>query len=236
MKKATPFLLVTLVLFSACKKEETRQIDSSYNPILAPGDFVNSTQLTNSYFQFEPGKKYVYEGQTDEGAERTEVERLDIAKTVMGITCVVVRDRVWLAGKLHEDTDDWFAQDKAGNVWYMGEDVDNLNPDGSLKDHAGSWEAGVDGAKPGINMLAKPAEGNAYRQEYYFNEAEDQAEVLETGLTLTVPYGTFQNCIKTKEWTELEPDAFEYKFYAPGIGFIKSVSADGEETVLVGIQ
>lgn len=227
---------MAVALITACKKDEERQPDETYNPEILPANFTNSTNLTNPYLLFEPGKKYIYESQTEDGLERVEVQRLPTTKVVMGITCIVVNDKVWLEGKLIEDTDDWYAQDNDGNVWYMGEDVDNFNPDGSLRDHAGSWEAGVDGAKPGIIMLADPQPGMAYRQEYYFDEAEDEAEVLELGVTVTVPFGMFNNCLKTREWTELEPDVNENKFYAPGIGFVKAVNSDGEEEVLTDIQ
>jgi hypothetical protein len=236
MKKTKWVLLLAIFAIAACKKDEVRQPDESYNPQIDPADFTNSTNLTNPYFQFQPGKKYIYEGQTGDGLEHIEVQLLSATKTILGINCAIVNDKVWLNGNLIEDTDDWYAQDDDGNVWYMGEDVDNLNPDGTLKDHAGSWEAGVDGAKAGFIMLANPQPGMKYRQEYYFDEAEDQAEVLELGLTLTVPFGTFSNCLKTKEWTEIEPDVLDNKFYAPGIGLIREINQDNEEKVLIAIQ
>ncbi len=237
MKMLFCFSLLIGLFFSACKKEEKRQIDNSYNPVLLPADFTNPTAMTHPYFLFEVGKTYIYEGQTAEGMERTEIARQTATKNIFGITCVVVNDKVFLAGKLIEDTFDWYAQDNAGNVWYFGEDVDNYNLDGSLKDHAGSWEAGVDGAKAGLVMPADPQKGKKYRQEYYFNEAEDQAEIIETGLSVTVPFGTFTNCIKTHDWTELEPDVNENKFYASGVGIIKSVNVTDNEThVLIEIK
>lgn len=235
--KQLAWILTAVCLLAACKKDKERQPDETYNPEILPANFTNSTTLTNPFLLFEPGKKYIYEAQTEEGLERTEVQRLVATKTILGITCIIVSDKVWLEGILIEDTEDWFAQDNDGNVWYMGEEVDNYNPDGSLRDHAGSWEAGVDGAKPGIVMLADPQPGMTYRQEYYFNEAEDEAEVLELGLNVTVPFGSFTNCLKTHEWTELEPDVNENKFYAPGIGLIREENVeDGEEGVLIEIQ
>lgn len=235
--KHLAWILAILCLGTTCKKDKERQPDETYNPEILPANFTNSTNLTNPYLLFEPGKKYIYEAQTVDGLERVEVQRLAGTKVILGITCIIVNDKVWLDGILIEDTDDWYAQDNDGNVWYMGEDVDNYNLDGSLKDHAGSWEAGVDGAKPGIIMLANPQPGMAYRQEYYFNEAEDEAEVLELGLSVSVPFGNFNNCLKTREWTELEPDVNENKYYAPGIGLVKAVNVtDNEEEVLIEIQ
>ncbi len=232
MKYSVLIFWAFLTIAVGCKKEEVRQIDSSYNPNISVSNFTNPTALTNPYFTFMPGKKYIYSGQTPDGLERIEVQLLNKAKTVMGIACAVVNDKVWINGKLVEDTDDWYAQDNEGNVWYMGEYVTDYNTDGSVKDHAGSWEAGIDGAKAGINMLAMPKVGMSYRQEYYFNEAEDEAEVVEVGLSVTVPVGTYDNCIKIKEWTDLEPDQIGYKTYAPGIGIV----LDGTDIKLIEIQ
>ncbi|MEJ7741010.1 MAG: hypothetical protein WKF97_26630 [Chitinophagaceae bacterium] len=132
---------------------------------------------------------------------------------------------------------DWYAQDNEGNLWYFGEAVDNYNSNGTLKDHAGSWEAGVDGAQPGTIMPANPKAGMAYREEYYFNHAEDRAEVIATGQTVVIPFGTYENCIKTRNWTELEPDLNENKLYAPGIGLVKEVNLkDNTEINLIAIQ
>lgn len=238
---ATVAIVLFIIYSNSNKKEQganqIQQPEVIYNPVVSPANFTNSTQLTNPYFPFELDKKYIYEGQTSEGLEHVEVERLSQTKEVLGISCIVVNDKVWVDGKLIEDTDDWYAQDNDGSVWYMGEDVDNLNSDGSLKDHAGSWEAGVDGAKPGFAMLADPKVGKSYRQEYYKNHAEDQAEVIAVNLSVETPLGIFENTIKTKEWTELEPDLLEYKFYAPGIGLIKVEDVtNNEEINLIEIQ
>lgn len=240
MKTKSFYLPITLALLSltSCKKQDTlRTMDTTYKPVILPANFTNSTHLTNPYALYTQGKKYIYQGQTAEGLERIEIERRVTTKLVNGINCIVVSDKVYKAAKLVEDTEDWYAQDNSGNVWYMGEYVTDYNPDGSIKDHKGSWEAGVDGAKPGYQMLANPKPGNAYRQEYAFNVAEDKAEVVEVGLTVTIPYGTFTNCIKIKELSDIIPNLLEYKFYAPGIGFIKTINVtDNEEVVLVAIE
>ncbi|MFM9948548.1 MAG: hypothetical protein ACKV1O_11475 [Saprospiraceae bacterium] len=237
MKQNLLFMLFLLVVGMSCKKEEIRVKDESYQPDMSPAKFANSTRLTNPYFPMEPGKKYIFEATGEDGVERVEVQRLNTTRVVQGITCVVVNDKVWLNNILIEDTDDWYAQDNEGNVWYLGEEVDNFNADGSFKNHGGSWEAGIDDAKAGIVMLANPQPGMSYRQEYYFNEAEDEGEVEAIGQTVVTPFGTFNNCIKTRDWTELEPDAVENKFYAPGIGLVKAVNLeDGDEEVLVGIE
>ncbi len=215
------------------RSEELVDTYGGYEPDLSPANFSDPTNITNPYRLFPPGKTFVYEAQTDEGLQRVEVKRLPDTKTIMGIECAVVLDQVWLADILIEETYDWFAQDNAGNLWYMGEDVDNYNHDGTFKDHHGAWEAGVDGALPGIIMGANPQVGDHFQEEYLWGEAEDEAEVEETGLTLTVPYGTFENVIKTFNFTRLDRAADEYKYYAPGIGYLKIVDIEDEEELLL---
>ncbi len=192
----------------------------AYNPVINPIDFV--TQVDNQYYPLVPGTKFIYEG----GGERIEVNVTDQTKEILGVTCIVVRDRVFVGDELIEDTFDWYAQDKEGNVWYFGEDTKEYE-NGVVVSTAGAWEAGVDGAKPGIIMKANPQIGDSYRQEYYEGEAEDMAEVLSLGESVTVPYGSFKNCLKTKEWTPLEPDVEENKYYAPGVGLVLEVAVKG---------
>lgn len=237
MKYITFLITASLLLLAGCKKEKIRIIDLSYKPAVSPANFTNSTNVTNPYHPVTAGKKYIYEGQTPDGLERIEEQRLATTKMILGITCIVVEFKAFLNGVLIEKAVDWYAQDNEGNLWYFGEAVDNYNSNGTLKDHAGSWEAGVDGAQPGTIMPANPQVGMAYREEYYFNHAEDRAEVIATGQTVVIPFGTYNNCIKTRNWTELEPDLNENKFYAPGIGLIKEVNVkDNTEIKLIAIQ
>ena len=237
MKQIT-FLVATWMLLSfGCKKDTSRQIDSGYKPDIRPANFASSTHITNIYFPAPSGKKYTYEGQTDEGLNRVEEQRIADTRIIMGIECIIVNVKEYLNGELMEETLDWYAQDNDGNLWYFGESVDNYDANGRLTDHAGSWEAGVDGAQPGMIMPANPHTGMSYREEYYFNHAEDEAKVIGTGLSEAGPLGTYINCIKTKNWTALEPDALENKVYAPGIGLIKEIDIqDNFEIVLVAIQ
>jgi hypothetical protein len=141
---------------------------------------------------------------------------------------VVVREQAYEDGELIEDTLDWFAQDTDGNVWYFGEDSKSIE-DGQVVDTHGSWEAGVDGAMPGVIMWAEPKVGEPYQQEVAPGIAEDTAEVARTGETLTVPYGTFSDVLVTKEWNPLDPGVVEEKFYAPGVGLIREVAIEGED-------
>lgn len=204
-------------------------------PSLEPSNFT--AEVTNPYFPLEPGTRYRYEAQTDEGLEVTEIYVTGDTKEVMGVTTTVVRDTVTLAGEVIEDTYDWFAQDRQGNVWYFGEDVKNFQA-GQLKDTAGSWEAGVDGALPGLYMLAEPRVGDTYRQEYYRQQAEDIGQVIELTGTTTVPYGSYEDLLITADWNALDPAVLEHKFYARGVGVVaeEKVTGPPERTELVGVE
>jgi hypothetical protein len=197
---------------------------SGYNPNIDPEDFVEV--VDNPYFPLVPGTTYVYEAETDEGTERVELYVTHKTKEILGVTCTVVRDTVTLDGELIEDTFDWFAQDVDGNVWYFGEASMEYEDD-MVVSTFGSWEAGVDCAKPGIIMEAEPQVGDTYRQEFYRCIAEDMARVLALGESITVPYGSFDNCLRTEDFTPLDPEVLEEKLYAPGIGHILTMK-DGE--------
>ena len=198
----------------------------SYHPEIKPEDFV--AEIDHPYMPLRPGATWIYEGVSDGQPERVEVVVTSERREVMGVSTVIVRDTVTTEGELVEDTFDWFAQDRAGNVWYFGEDVKDYE-DGKLVSTAGSWEAGVDGARPGIVMPAKPVVGDAYRQEYLAGEAEDMAEVLATDETRTTRLGEHTGVLVTEEWTPLEPEVVEQKSYAPGIGQIHGVTTRGGE-------
>lgn len=197
-----------------------------YNPVLDPADFVDV--IDNPYLPFTPGSRWVYEGTSGGETERVEVVVTDQRKEIVGISATVVRDTVTIDGVLVEDTLDWFAQDKEGNVWYLGEDVKNYE-DGELVDTDGSFEVGVDGALPGIVMLADPEVGDAYRQEYYVGEAEDLGEVLRLGGDVTVPAGDYSDVLVTEDWNPLEPEVVEEKSYAKGVGLVFEEKVRGEE-------
>jgi len=196
-----------------------------------PADFVAG--IDHPLLPFTVGSTWTYEAQTDEGLETIVVTVLPDTKVIMGVTCTVVRDTVSIGGELIEDTLDWYAQDKAGNVWYMGEIAKNYE-NGRLTDLDGSWEGGVDGAQPGIIMPALPAVGDLYRQEFLMGEAEDYGEVLALSESVTVKAGTFNGCLKTLDGTPIEPDATENKFYAPGVGVVLEENPEtGERLELV---
>jgi hypothetical protein len=192
-------------------KSGNDKASEAYTPNIDSADFT--TTIDNEYFPLKPGTTFVYQG----GTQRDQMTVTHSTKKVMGVECVVVDDRAWEDGKLVEKTYDWFAQDDKGNVWYFGEDTKEYE-NGKVVSTKGSWEAGVDGAKPGIMMQAEPKVGQTYRQEYYPGEAMDMARVLGLNASVKVPYGSFDHVLETKEWTPLEPVLFEKKYYVRGVG------------------
>ncbi|MCI0397492.1 MAG: hypothetical protein L0332_31870 [Chloroflexi bacterium] len=206
--------------------------EECYTVDIDPADFV--AVVDNPYFPLTPGTKTIFEGEVHDGLERTEVEVLADTKVIMGVTTTIVRDTVYLNDELIEDTFDWYAQDNEGNVWYFGEDTKEYEG-GVVVSTFGSWEAGVDGALPGIIMWGDPAAhiGEIYRQEYYPGVAEDMAEVLSLSESVTVPYGSFDDVLQTEESTPLEHRVREHKFYAQGIGLIMTVDLRGGDTAVL---
>ncbi len=200
-----------------------------YRPTLRAQDAV--AVVDNPYFPLPVGARWTYGGTSDDEEERIEVEVLADTRRIMGIDAVVVSDRAYIAGELAEDTIDFFTQDRDGNVWYLGEETAEYK-DGVVTTTAGSFQAGVDGALPGLIMPADPEVGDAYRQEFYIGEAEDMAEVLAVGGNATVPFGSFTDVITTEDWTPLEPGVVEEKRYAPGVGFIAAVTVAGGKATL----
>jgi hypothetical protein len=193
---------------------------------LDPADF--STQIDNPYWPMTPGTRWVYRETGDEGPpKRVVVTVTDRTKRVAaGVTGRVVHDRVTQAGRLVEDTLDWYAQDRAGNVWYLGEATKEYEG-GRVSSTKGSWEAGVEGAQAGVIMPAHPRAGMAYRQEHRPGEAEDRGRVLALDERVQVPAGTFHPALMTRDWTPLEPDVVEHKLYARGTGPVLTLDVSG---------
>jgi hypothetical protein len=194
---------------------------------LDPADF--STEITNPYWPMRPGSRWVFkETDTTGKREKVVVTVTDKTRTIAnGVEARVVRDVVTENGRPVEITDDWYAQDRAGNVWYLGEAVRNYER-GKLVDRAGSFEAGVDGAQAGIVMPANPKPGLSYRQEYYKGVAEDKGAVVTVGREqVEVPFGHFRGVLMTRDLVPLEPKVQELKFYARNVGPVLSVHTDG---------
>ena len=218
----------------AARQEICRTLGrDGYNPVIDPANFVAT--IDNPYFPLTPGTTFVYEGVTEKGTEHIEVYVTHDTKTILGVTCTAVRDTITVDGELLEDTIDWYAQDTNGNVWYFGEN--SLEYEGGLVvSLEGSWTAGVEGARPGIIMEAVPQVGDLYRQEFALGEAEDMAEVIGLNQSTSVPFGDYGNCLKTKDFSPLEPDVFEHKFYAQGVGQVQTVDTNtGQHLDLISI-
>lgn len=192
----------------------------TYGVMIATAQFSNP--LTNDYFPLLPGSVSIFEG----GGERVEVKVTDKTKVIMGITTRVITDQVFVDGELAEDTVDWYAADNFGNVWYFGEETAEYE-DGQVTSTEGSWEAGVDGALPGIIMLADPQVGDAYRQEFYEGQAEDVAKVYARDESITVPRDSFDLILVTEDWSLLTPDVHERKWYAPNVGVVFEETISG---------
>jgi hypothetical protein len=210
--------------------------DGEYVVAVHPDEFTS--RIDNPFLPMLPGSRWRYEETTSEGdLESITVEVLDQHRTVMGVDTIVVHDVVESSGgEIIEDTFDWYAQDREGNVWYFGEDTTSFEDGTANKE--GSWEAGRDGALPGIVMPARIEVSEVgYRQEYLPGRAEDMGQIIADHGRVTVPFGTFDDVIRTRDWTPLEPDVVEEKTYARGVGLVheaKVSEADqSEQTVLV---
>ncbi|HEX2405226.1 MAG TPA: hypothetical protein VHM29_11040, partial [Acidimicrobiia bacterium] len=184
---------------------------------LNPADFA--VEIDNQYWPMTPGSQWIYREVDEEGNELQVVVTVTTETKVLanGITARVVRDTVTQDGDVIEDTFDWYAQGADGTIWYLGEDTAEFE-DGEIASSAGSFEAGVDGALPGIIMPANPTDGMKYRQEYYKGEAEDNGEILSTEEQADVEAGHYDDAILTKDTITIEPEVLEYKLYARGVG------------------
>jgi hypothetical protein len=211
-------------------------VDPTYMPVIDPADFEdesgNPLPIDNPLYPLTPGTVFHYE---EEGDSITITVTSDV-KVIMGVTCVVVRDTHKDASdELVEDTFDWFAQDKDGNVWYFGEDTKEYE-NGVVSSTEGSWEGGVNGAFPGINMEASPMIGDVYRQEYLACEAEDMATVISLDAAISTPFGDYTGCLETYDYSAFNLTAHESKFFCPGVGFVSAITlSDGVREELVDI-
>jgi len=204
--------------------------DASYDPVVVPAAF--EATVTNPLFPLVPGTKFTYTGSN----ETIEVTVLPGKKLILGVSCTIVHDVVKEDGEVIEDTFDWFAQDTSGAVWYFGEDTKELEG-GQVVSTEGSWEAGVDGAKAGMIIPANPTVGLQFRQEYYPCVAEDMGEILGLNATASVPHGSHVGCLQTRDFTPLEPDVNEHKYYCPGVGLVLIVAVgSGDREELISIQ
>jgi hypothetical protein len=187
-----------------------------------------TTEIDNPYWPMTPGSRWVFRETDAKGsASRVVVTVLDKTKMIAnGVEARIVHDQVTEDGEVKEDTYDWYAQDADGNLWYLGEDTTEYE-NGRPKTKEGSWEAGVDGALPGIIMPASPQVGMTYHEEYYKGHAEDGASIISTDALAKVPYGRFDHGVQTRNFSGIEPDVIEEKIYAQGVGVVLEITVSG---------
>lgn len=222
-------LSLVLLVLAGCggAGQTSADLPQGAEPVeLDPAEFT--VEIDNRYWPMAPGSRWVYREEDGEGGvQRVVVAVTDRTKPVAnGIEARVVHDVVSEGGEPVEVTDDWYAQDAEGNIWYLGERTAEYE-NGKVVSRAGSWEAGVDSAQPGVVLPAEPRPGLAYRQEHYAGKAEDRAKVLSVDEQAEVPYGHFARVVLTKDLAPLEPRALEHKFYAPGIGPVLTLDVSG---------
>jgi len=195
-----------------------------YRPEINPNDYVPG--VDNPYFVLRPGTTYVYEGMLDGEAKHIEAYVANEVKKILGVAVMQVRERVYVKGKLEEETLRYYAQDRDGNVWCFGRDRSEYQY-GRVTGRKGSWEAGVNGAEPGIIMLGDASQREPYRQSYLEGETEDMAQIIKTGEAASTQSGTYKDVIIIKEWTQLKPGAVTWKYYARDVGMIIEVRKQG---------
>jgi hypothetical protein len=202
-----------------------------WSPVAA-SEFVPT--IDNPWFPLKTGAEWTSKGIKDGQPTVDHYVVTGQTKQILGVTCSVIKDTLTAKGKVVEGTWDWYAQDAQGNVWYFGEDTKEYDAAGNVKSTAGTWQAGVNGATPGIFMPADPQIGQGGHQEYLKGQAEDQFKVISLTGSVTVPAGTFTNCLETQETTALEPGVVDHKFYVKGIGQVSESTVKGpKETSLL---
>jgi hypothetical protein len=226
-RKTLPIAIVAALAVIPAAPAAAQPLPRGSEPVtLDPADFT--TRIDNPYWPMRPGSRWVYRETDQEGARQRVVVRV-MRRTKMianGIRARVVRDVVTEDGKPVEKTNDWYAQDKAGNIWYLGEATTEYE-NGKPVSTEGSFEAGVDGAQAGVVVPAKPRRGLKYRQEYYAGHAEDRGEIVSLRAQAEVPFGHFRNVLMTQDTNPLEPKVLEFKFYARGVGPVLAVGVSG---------
>ena len=192
---------------------------------LQPSDFV--ARVDNPRFPLKPGSRWHYRGVDEDGRFTDNMRVKHRTKKIEGVRTTVVHDVVLKHRKPREVTNDWYAQDRHGNVWYFGENTKELDRHGHVTSREGSFKAGQNGARPGVLFPGHPRVGLKARQEYYKGHAEDHFKILDRNARVSVPYVSSHHAVKTKEWTPLEPGIVEHKYYVRGVGDVKEVTVKG---------
>jgi hypothetical protein len=207
---------------------------AQYHPRIDPNRF--GPNVDNPWYPLEPGTTYRYAGVDEGDPVRDVVVVTHRTRVIDGVRTRVVFDRLLQSGNVVERTDDYFAQDSCGNVWYFGEDTAELDESGHVTSTEGTWHAGVDGAEPGVFMAARPHLGRQFRQEWYAGHAEDTFVVVDLATTVKVTAGTFTNALRTQETTALEPGVIDNKWYVKGIGDVEELTVKGPQERLALVE
>jgi hypothetical protein len=192
---------------------------------LSPSDFV--ARVNNPWFPLKPGSKYRYKGVKDRTKTTDVVTVTDRTKRILGVDTTVVHDVVRVHGRREEVTDDFYAQDSDGNVWYFGEATKALDRHGNTLSTEGSFLAGVNGARAGFLIPGHPKVNQVGRQEFLKGQAEDHFKVLDLNARVSVPFVSSRHALRTKEWTPLEPKVLDNKYYVRGIGTVREIAVKG---------
>jgi hypothetical protein len=232
--RKTVSLLVASAILAGSAHAGTRSARATGLP--GPASFVSG--IDNPWFPLQPGTIYVYRGVSDGQPARDVLTVTHRTKTIEGVRCTVIDDRVYLGGRLRERTTDWYAQDKTGNVWYLGERTATLDASGRTKSTDGTWQAGIDGARAGIYMPAAPRVGHSGQQEFYRGHAEDHFTILSLSTSVRTPAAASSHALLTGETTPLEPGIVDHKIYIRGIGTVREETIRGgkEQFLLVSIR
>jgi len=240
---ALPIALGLVAVAAACggSSQSTSGLPNGSTPVTATAPDASNFDghvIDNQWFPLVPGTTWAYRGVKDGQSSREIMVATSQTKTIQGVPCTVVSDKLYLSGALEERTLDYYAQDKDGNVWYFGEDTAELKPDGSVKSTEGTWLSGRDGAEAGIFMPADPQVGQSFRQEYYKGQAEDHFRILSLAEQVKTPGATSDQAMLTMEWTPLEPNIVDHKYYVQGIGTVLEQTAKGplERNTLVSVH
>jgi hypothetical protein len=237
-------VMAALLMVVASPASGKKLLDTTFDA----GNFAPGAAIDNPYWPLSPGSGFAYYSESADGCEVNLVEVMssykeDFPPPYESVKALEVRERAWLDEgctghyELVEETTDWHAQDRFGNVWYFGEATASYDSADECPSNAGAWQAGVDGAEAGIVMLANPKSGVAYRQEFSAGNAEDMGKVLRLNASVSIGLGTYAGCLVTKEWSPLAPGAIEHKYYCPvggGLMFVEELKGKTVHVELIG--
>lgn len=249
-------IALLLVAFAVAVLAPGRAIGRMVEIPFDAGNFPLFPAINNSYWPLPAGATFVYRAQTEDECSYDKLTVTGDTRSVLGVKTRVVRDQAWVTevnddgscnlatATMTEDTEDYYAQDNDGNIWYFGEATWAQDLESLVCSSEGSWEAGgapTPAAEPGIVMLADPGQGDRYRQEFAEDVAEDMAKVLKLGDSVSIALGEFSDCLKIKEWTPLESGAIEHKFYcfdawgnSAGLVFIEELKGKTLDVEFIG--